>query len=163
MAAVPSEELRTVLWMFVILLTASFEFLNRSTCSKGPMKRAGKVCGDSRDLKSPGGVRYCIYSHFKGWSGEENLWPTVQEEEKIIALLSCNAAINLITNHPTWSKPPGHHSKGAITLPPEQSVCTKTLPPRQNRESKAPLRDIKLENFTKVSMNCLWHYLNWKA
>ena len=48
MAAVPSEELRTVL-----LLTANFKFRNRSTCSKGPMKRAGKVCGDSQDLKSP--------------------------------------------------------------------------------------------------------------
>ena len=54
MAAVPSEELRTVLWMFVILLIANFKFRNRSTCSKGPMKRAGKVCGDSQDLKSPG-------------------------------------------------------------------------------------------------------------
>ena len=54
MAAVPSEELRTVPWMFVILLTANFKFRNRSTCSKGPMKRAGKVCGDSQDLKSPG-------------------------------------------------------------------------------------------------------------
>ena len=50
MAAVPSEELR----MFVILLTANFKFRNRSTCLKRPMKRAGKVCGDSQDLKSPG-------------------------------------------------------------------------------------------------------------
>ena len=50
MADVPSEELR----MFVILLTANFKFRNRSTCSNGPMKRAGKVCGDSQDLKSPG-------------------------------------------------------------------------------------------------------------
>ena len=40
--------------MFVILLTANFKFRNRSTCSKRPMKRAGKVCGDSQDLKSPG-------------------------------------------------------------------------------------------------------------
>ena len=45
MAAVPSKELRTVL---------SFKFRNRSTCSKGPMKSASKVCGDSQDLKSPG-------------------------------------------------------------------------------------------------------------
>ena len=45
MAAVTSEELRTVLWMFVLLLTADFKFRNRSTCSKGPMKRTGKVCG----------------------------------------------------------------------------------------------------------------------
>ena len=56
MAAVPSEELRTVLWMFVILLTANFKFLNRSTCSKEPVKKAGKVCGDSQDLKSPGTI-----------------------------------------------------------------------------------------------------------
>ena len=54
MAAVPSEELRTVLWMFVFLLTANLKFRNRSTCSKGPLKRDGKVCGDSQDLKSPG-------------------------------------------------------------------------------------------------------------
>ena len=40
--------------MFVILITANFKFRNRSTCSKGPMKRAGKVCGDFHDLKSPG-------------------------------------------------------------------------------------------------------------
>ena len=38
--------------MFVILLTANFKFRNNSTCSKGPKKRAGKVCGDSRDLNS---------------------------------------------------------------------------------------------------------------
>ena len=54
MAAVPSEELKTVLCMSVILITANFKFRNRSTCSKGPIKRAGKVCGDSQDLKSPG-------------------------------------------------------------------------------------------------------------
>ena len=40
--------------MFVILLTADFKFRNRSSCSKGPIKRADKVCGDSQDLKSPG-------------------------------------------------------------------------------------------------------------
>ena len=40
--------------MSVILITANFKFRNRSTCSKDPMKRAGKVCGDSQDLKSPG-------------------------------------------------------------------------------------------------------------
>ena len=54
MVAVPSEELRTVLRMFVILLTANFKFRNRFTWSDGPMKRAGKVCGDSQDLKSLG-------------------------------------------------------------------------------------------------------------
>ena len=54
MAAVPSEVLRTILWTFVILLTANFKFRNYSTCSKGPKKRANKVCGNSQDLKSPG-------------------------------------------------------------------------------------------------------------
>ena len=54
MAAVPSEELRTVLLMFVILLTANVKFQNRSTCSKGLIKRAAKVCGDSQALKSHG-------------------------------------------------------------------------------------------------------------
>ena len=56
MVVVPSEELRTVLRMSVILLTANFKFRNRSTCSKGPMKRADVVCGDSQDLKSRGSV-----------------------------------------------------------------------------------------------------------
>ena len=54
MATVPSKEIRTVLRMSVILITAYFKFRNRSTCSKGAIKRAGKVCGDSQDLKSPG-------------------------------------------------------------------------------------------------------------
>ena len=54
MAAVPSEELRTVLLMFVIIITANLKFRNGSTCSKGPIKRAGKVCGDSQHLKSSG-------------------------------------------------------------------------------------------------------------
>ena len=40
--------------MFVILLAANFKFRNRSTCSKRPMKRACKVCGDFQDLKLPG-------------------------------------------------------------------------------------------------------------
>ena len=40
--------------MSVILVTANFIFRNCYTCSKEPMKRAGKVCGDSQDLKSPG-------------------------------------------------------------------------------------------------------------
>ena len=40
--------------MLVMLVTANFKFRNRSTCSKEPIKRAGKVCGDSQDLKSPG-------------------------------------------------------------------------------------------------------------
>ena len=40
--------------MFMILLTANFKFRNRSTCSKEPIKRTGKVCGDSQDLKSAG-------------------------------------------------------------------------------------------------------------
>ena len=54
MVTVPSEELRIVPWMFVILWTANFKFRNHSTCSKEPMTRAGKVCGDSQYLKSPG-------------------------------------------------------------------------------------------------------------
>ena len=42
--------------MLVILLTANCKFLNSSTCSKEPIKRAGKVCGDFQDLKSSGEV-----------------------------------------------------------------------------------------------------------
>ena len=48
--------------MSVILITANFKCRNRSTCSKGPIKRAGKVFGDSQDLKSPGSMhlRSCV-------------------------------------------------------------------------------------------------------
>ena len=49
--------------MSMILITAKFKFRNRSTRSKEPMKRAGKVCGDSQDLKSPG---YCTQPIFCG-------------------------------------------------------------------------------------------------
>ena len=66
---------------------------------------------------------------------------------KILQLNS--AGINFIQNHP----PPGHDLKGAKTVPPGQSLCTKTLPSGQNRESKAPPRYINLENFTNVSIN----------
>ena len=52
MGVVPSED--------VAILTANFKFRNRSTCSKGQMKRAGKVCGNSQDLKSPGSY----FEHF---------------------------------------------------------------------------------------------------
>ena len=62
------------------------------------------------------------------------------------------AAINFIQNNPPRDKPPVHVDlKGAN--PPGQSSCTKTLPSEQNRESKAPPRDIKLENLTNISLN----------
>ena len=61
MAAAPSEELRTVLQMFVILITANFKFRNRSTWSKGPIKRAGKVSGDSQGLKSHGTCQLTVF------------------------------------------------------------------------------------------------------
>ena len=48
---------------------------------------------------------------------------------------------------PPWDKPPGHDLKGATTLPPGQSLCTKTLPSGQNRESKAPPPGHKVRKF----------------
>ena len=55
---------------------------------------------------------------------------------------------------PAWDKPPGGHDlKGAKILLPGQSLCTKTLLLRQNRESKPHPRDTKLENFTNISLN----------
>ena len=49
--------------------------------------------------------------------------------------------------------PPGHNLKGAKTLPPGQSLCTK--PSRQDRtgSQKPQPRDIKLENSTNRSIN----------
>ena len=49
----------------------------------------------------------------------------------------CNAVINFIQNHPPWDKPPGHDWKGAKTLPPGQSLYTKTLP-RDKTGSQKP-------------------------
>ena len=53
-------------------------------------------------------------------------------------------AINFIQNHP---------------LPLGQSLFTRTLPSGQNRESKPHPRDMKLENFTNVSIdsNTIWN------
>ena len=48
---------------------------------------------------------------------------------------------------PHWNKPPGHDLKRAKTLPLGQSLCTKTLPSGQNRESKAPFPGHKVRKF----------------
>ena len=45
---------------------------------------------------------------------------------------------------------PGHDKKGAKTLPGDNHCVEKPSTSRQNRESKALARDIKLENFTNV-------------
>ena len=68
-------------------------------------------------------------------------------------LLFDNAGINVIHNHPPRDRPSGHDLKEAKTLPPGQSLCPKTLPSGQKRESKPHPRDIKLQNFTNVSVN----------
>ena len=56
-ATVPSEELRIVLKIFVILLRVNSNFRNRLRIQKGPIKRTGKVCEDSQDLKSWGSLK----------------------------------------------------------------------------------------------------------
>ena len=45
--------------MLAIFITANFKFRNCSSWSKGPINRAGKVCGDFQDLKSPGRCATC--------------------------------------------------------------------------------------------------------
>ena len=47
---------------------------------------------------------------------------------------------------PPRDKPPGHDWKGAKTLPPGQSLYTKTLPRDKTGSQKPHPRDIKLEN-----------------
>ena len=47
------------------------------------------------------------------------------------------------------NKPPGHDLKGTKTFHPGQSLCTKTLPSGQNRESKAPPPGHKARKFHK--------------
>ena len=53
---------------------------------------------------------------------------------------------------------PGHDLKGAKPLPPGQSLCTKTLPSGQNRDSKAPSQGHKVREFLKYIYE-LSHYL----
>ena len=59
-------------------------------------------------------------------------------------------------------KPPGDDLKGAKTLPPGHSLCTKALPLGQNKESKAPTRGPRVSKFYKYIYK-LFHYLKWKA
>ena len=65
--------------------------------------------------------------------------------------LSCNAAINLISNRPP-NKPPGRDLNGAKPLPSGQSLYTETLPHDKTRSQKPHPMDIKLENFTNVCL-----------
>ena len=105
--------------MFVILLTANFKFRNRSTCSKGPMKRAGKVCGDSQDLESPGyrkffdweavlSVKGCIRCIVFKWVKNTNslrwmLSPSTDEQTNLkiwklsCKIMTCNSSASPIT------------------------------------------------------------------
>ena len=50
-------------------------------------------------------------------------------------------------------KPPGHDLKGAKTLPPGQSLCTKPSPQDKTESQKPHPWDIKSKNFTNVSIN----------
>ena len=54
----PSDELRTLVRMYVCLLIANFNFLKRFIHLNRPINGADKVCGDSLDLKSPGSIRF---------------------------------------------------------------------------------------------------------
>ena len=108
MAAVSSEELRTVLGMSVILITTNFKVRNRSTWSKGPIKRAGKVCGDFQDLKSPGydqnlfqvpqGVSDCFVSqasrssqktHIVSYSIDDNAKGGLTQFKELFTVIPC--------------------------------------------------------------------------
>ena len=71
-------------------------------------------------------------------------WLQVRYRLTIVVYL-CNAGINFIHNHPargtTWKE-----QKPSL---PGQSLCTKTLPSGQNRESKAPPPGHKVREFYK--------------
>ena len=54
--ASPSDELRSLLWMLVVLPTVNSTFWNRFAYTNGPIKRASNVFGDSQALKSRGNV-----------------------------------------------------------------------------------------------------------
>ena len=56
----------------------------------------------------------------------------------------------------------GTRLEGSKNPPPGQSLCTKTLPLGQNRESKAPPLGHKVRKFHECIYK-LWHYLKWKA
>ena len=67
------------------------------------------------------------------------------ESKQYSLALSIYAGINFIQNHP----PQGHNLKRAKTFLPGQSLCTKTVPSGQNRESKAPPPGHKVRKFHK--------------
>ena len=74
--------------------------------------------------------------------------PAFQQQQNQFLLMQ--VSISSITIPP----PPRHDLKGAKTLPPGQSLCTKTLPRDKTGSQKPHPRDIKLENFMNVSINC---------
>ena len=62
-----------------------------------------------------------------------------------------------------WTNPRDTTRKGKNPPPPPTlSLCTKTLPSGQNRESKAPPPGHKVRKFHKCIYK-LWHCSKWKA
>ena len=57
--------------------------------SKGPMKRAGKVCGDSQDLKSPG--CFSLGQSGGGGVGEGKFLKSVLGYDYTIRFISCDS------------------------------------------------------------------------
>ena len=73
-AALPWEELRTLLSMFLCLVIMNFKFRNCFMHKNRSIKEAGKVCGDSQDLKSRGTRHKNIQNqHFNAEMGRQSL------------------------------------------------------------------------------------------
>ena len=95
-------------------------------------------------IQASGVFNFCFISSFMifyGTTQETHLNRTIRK------VLSYRGGLYLIMqvsissktiSPPPRDKPLGHDLKGVKTLPQGQSLFTKTLPSRQNRESKAP-------------------------
>ena len=64
-------------------------------------------------------------------------------------LIIMQVSISSKTTPLSWGQTPGTRLEGSKTVPPRQSLCTKTLPSGQNRESKAPPPGHKVRKFHK--------------
>ena len=74
------------------------------------------------------------------------------------------AAISFIENHPPPGTSPRDTTRRGQKPFPWDNHCVQNPSTQDKTGSQRPHpQDIKLENFTDVFINCLWHYLKWKA
>ena len=121
---------------FPAFATANNEEHNRFPWGKGIVKVSllfAQITAKNRDLF----CKRCLVS----------LWSSKVLSEGSHFNFLMQLSISSKTIPPPRDKQPGHDLKGAKTLPPGQSLCTKTLSSGQNRVSKAPPPGHKVRKF----------------